>query len=462
MSPGTVGRKASHQRADLRLRSRRSKPHNAIALAAILALCSPTRAFSNDLDLRGVDGLNTATVASRDRLRVWDNAQIYGALPVPNMDRTFLQPDGLRMGNYLVFPSVGAAVTYDDNIFAIDSDRRSDVRTDVNAGVQFKSQLPRHVLDFSLDGKLVSFAENEDQNYANYRAKIDGALHFDHAHTISFNMSSLLAHEERDDPLFTLTARDPIAVFEHRAAIGITRDVGRLYGTLSASADRKDYSDAAAFDGTPIDQDQRDTDTYATQLKLGYRISPGFEVIGKVRGQKIDNRSDASLDRDSLGFEAVAGVAFEANPLLRWQLVGGYGVRDYRDDALADLAISLVNAEVQWLPTQRLTILATVYRQIDDALDIASTGLLQTGVRARADYELRHDLVLSGVLEMREDDFRGTGRQDDVYVARIGLDYFYTKNALFTFGYEHQVRDSSDDSLDMHRNRFMVGAKIRF
>jgi hypothetical protein len=40
--------------------------------------------------------------------------------------------------------------------------------------------------------------------------------------------------------------------------------------------------------------------------------------------------------------------------------------------------------------------------------------------------------------------------------------YYFTKNWLFTFGYEHQVRDSTDDTLDMHRNRFMIGAKLRF
>lgn len=63
---------------------------------------------------------------------------------------------------------------------------------------------------------------------------------------------------------------------------------------------------------------------------------------------------------------------------------------------------------------------------------------------------------------MRNDNYLGTSRQDDLFLARAGLDYYFTKNWLFTFGYEHQVRDSTDDSLDMHRNRFMVGAKLRF
>ena len=113
-------------------------------------------------------------------------------------------------------------------------------------------------------------------------------------------------------------------------------------------------------------------------------------------------------------------------------------------------------------PTDRLTIYGTLNRQIEEALDLNSSAVVQSSVKVRADYEIYHNLVLSGALELRNDDFKGTNRQDDVYAAHLGLDYYFTKNWLFTFGYDHQVRDSSDDTLDMNRNRFMIGAKLRF
>ncbi len=137
-------------------------------------------------------------------------------------------------------------------------------------------------------------------------------------------------------------------------------------------------------------------------------------------------------------------------------------MRDYKSAMLDDIKTSLLQADVQWLPTQRLTIYGALSRQIEDALDLSSEGVVQSGAKLRADYEIYHNLVLSGALEYRTDDFLGTTRQDEVYLARVGLDYYFTKNWLFTLGYEHQVRDSSDDSLDMYRNRFMVGAKLRF
>lgn len=420
-----------------------------------------TGARALDLDIKGIDGLNTETVANRERLKVWDNAERYGANPVSNMERRDLTPDGIRMGNYMVIPNLGTALVFDDNIFGIDTDRRSDWRTEITPSLQLKSQLPRHVLDLSLDGKIVTYFENEDQNYENYRAKVDTALHYDHAHTLSLSLSTLLKHEERDDPIASYTAAGPISVFEHRAATGITRDVGRLYGTLATSVERRDYVDTTSIYGEPLDQDPRDTDTYSAGTKIGYRFSPGFEFVTKVRLLKSDNRGDDEGDRDSWGYEAVAGLVFETNPLLKWRILGGYGIRDYRDDALEDINTNLLQADVQWLPTQRLTIYGTLSRHIEEALDLSSSGLVETSAKVRADYELYHNLVLSGALEYRHDEFIDV-RTDDIVSARVGLDYYFSKNWLFTFGYEHQIRDSTDDSLDMHRNRFMVGAKLRF
>ncbi len=414
------------------------------------------------LDLDGTDGLNTETVANRDRLRVWDNIKKYGAETVGSRDRQYVQPEGLRAGQYLVFPSVGALVIFDDNVLAHDIEKRSDIRTELTPAVQARSQFSRHVLDMSLDGKIVNYRENTDQDYNNVRARIDGALHFDHANTMAVDLLSALEHEERDDPSYPLIAKGPIEIFHNRATTGITHDVSRFYGTISATAESWNYTNAEAVGGTILNEEARDTQIYSSQLKAGYRISPGFELITKFRALRAENRGDAKIDRDAWGFEALAGLAFESNPLLRWRILGGYGTRDFDQANLADLKTYLVQAEVQWLPTQRLTIYGTVAREILDTTDIASSAGVQSKIRLRAEYDVYHDVVLTGGVEFRRDDFGGIDRTDDTFIARVGVDYYLSKNWLFTFGYEHQVRDSTSDSQDMHRNRFMLGAKLRF
>ena len=89
----------------IRLARRLRLAVSALALAVIIDL---PRAFALDLD--GVDGLITETVASRDRQRVWDNSKRYGAESIDERDRTFAKPEGIRAGNARLVGTDGAAI----------------------------------------------------------------------------------------------------------------------------------------------------------------------------------------------------------------------------------------------------------------------------------------------------------------------------------------------------------------
>lgn len=429
-------------------------------VAALMVAGVPAPTSALDLDSDG--GLITETVAGRERLGVYDQAKKFGAERVSERDRAHLMPEGFRAGNYIVLPSIGAAVVYDDNIFGTDLDRHADIRSEITPGIRFQSQLPRHVLDLSVGGKIVNYRENPEQDYASVQAKLDGALHFDHAHTLSISTLSALEHEERSDALLPTTAGEPVAIVHNRAAIGITRDVGRLYGTLSASFDRWDFNDATTSSSARLEQDQRDLDLMAAQVKFGYRISPGYELVGKVRALQQWNRGNTLTDYDGIGYEAMAGVAFETNPLVRWRLLGGYGIRDYELATIKDVATSLLEGQVQWLATQRMTLYGTATRAVEDRVGTDVGGRIESRLHGKLEYEIQNNLLLTVDGELRDSDFIGVTRRDRGWSARVGLDYYHTKNWLFTFGYEHQVRDSTEDAFDVTRNRFSVGAKFRY
>src|SRR4051794_39545028 len=83
-------------------------------LAAVL-LCAACATQASALDL-GRDGLERdETFAYGQSLKRWDNVKMYGGERVIDRDRTMYQPDGIRTGNYLIFPSLGTRVIFDDN-----------------------------------------------------------------------------------------------------------------------------------------------------------------------------------------------------------------------------------------------------------------------------------------------------------------------------------------------------------
>lgn len=448
--------------ADIKPAAPRRQGRVLVGIATACAICDWLAPAAAALDLDGTDGLITETIASQERNKDYDDAKTYGAEPVRDRDRSYAMPDGLHAGNYTVFPSVGATVVYDDNIFRSDANKVSDWRSELTPAIKFQSQLPRHVLDLSLDGKIVNYLDNTSQDYANVRAKLDGALHFDHAHTLSASFLSALEHEERGEISSPLTAAEPIEVFHNRASVGVTRDVGRLYGTLMATFERWDYADVRALNGDRLDQDFRDTSQFSAALRFGYRFSPGYEFIGKVRALRELNRGNDLFDRDATGYEAMVGLAFETSPLLRWRLLGGYGFRDFNQHDIEDVATGILEAQVEWLPTQYLTVTAAATRQIIAADAVEDAGRIETRLVGRIDYEVWHNVVMNFGLEYVDAEFVGDARRDQTFAARVGVDYHMNKNWLLSLGYQYAVRRSTEDAFDMTRNRFMVGAKLRF
>lgn len=325
-----------------------------------------------------------------------------------------------------------------------------------------QSQLPRHVLDFNVGTKLVSYLDHTDQNYANANATLRGALHIDHANTLAVTILSDLSHEERHEITASRSAAEPVPIWRNRASIGLTHDAGKLYGTLSLTAEHLDFLDVEAIDGTLLNQDIRDQTTYSAQLRAGYRFSPGYEIIGKVRALRNTNNGNAKDNHDANGYEALAGVSWETNPLLKWDLLGGLGWRDYDRADLSTLQTHLLEGHVRWLPTQRLSLYGTAKYLIDDEIGADDGGRLLHEGDVRAEYEIYHDLVATAGAGIQQVEFLGTPRVDTVFSVNAGLQYFYTKNTLFTVDYTYDDRQSNEEGFDIQRNVFRIGGRLRF
>lgn len=439
----------------------------AILMVIVVLFAATPRALAQVNLLQGnasdpYNELDTETIASRELGRDYYIQKQNGASTVSDQSRDFASPDGVRAGMFFMYPSVNITSTFDDNIFRSARSPESDLRTVVAPGVRVKSNLPRHALDMSLSGRIVTFLENSDQNYEDYTARLSGALHFDHAHTISASLISRLAHEERGDLTAPLAAAEPVPVYHNRASFGITRDVGRLYGTLSGHVERFDFKDVTASDGSHLDQDYRDTDTYGVQLKTGYRISPGFEVLGAVSAKRIQNSGQGIWDFDGNNFDIRGGVGFEVGPLLNFEVLAGVGQRDYDDPNKETLTTSVFGGQVEWLPTRRMTVRGKASRYIADSPDADGGTYITSHVGIEADYEIYHNIIAHGGLGFASSEFTYSDREDDTFSASLGIEYLMSKNVHLSAGYQYLQNDSTLADRDTTNNRFTVGAKIQF
>jgi hypothetical protein len=430
-----------------------------VACLASFALATPT--FALDL---GDDGLGReGTIAYGQGLRNWDTIKRYGAETVAGRDLGPYMPDGIRAGSYRLHPTLGTTVVFDDNIYVTPRNRTSDVRFEIVPVVRAKSDLPRHILDFAVGAKQTEYVKHSELNTTDFQFNMDGALHFDNAHTLALSVLSALEHEDRAAPDAPRNAVEKTAVFHNRAVIGLKRDAGRLYASFGTTVERWEFQDVKARDGSTIDQQGRDTQIVSAQAMLGYRFSPGFEIQGKLRALRQSNFGSTALDLSANGYEAIAGLSAEVSPLLRWRLLGGYGVRDYDSAALRTAGNALVEGEVQWLVTQLMTVYATARRAYAEGIyGDGAGGRVDNSIGARVEYEALRNLVFTLGGEYRESEFLSQSRQDKVLMGRVGVDYYHTKNWLFSLGYEHQVQRSNSEDDNVTRNRVWLTTKLRF
>lgn len=426
----------------------------AIALAPI----SPALA----IDLGNDHTLVTETVASRDRLRAYDNIKTFGAERVADQDHIFGQPFGIRFGDFFAYPMLDSLAMYDDNLYASKSDRVSDMRFELSPMLRIQSKLPRHTISVVAGARSVSFLENSDQDYVNLSGQISGGLDIDSGHVLSASASSSIEHEERGDITAPQSAAAPVEFYKNSVSVGITHDIGRLYGTLSASYTNLDYTSVEANDGSLLNQDQRDQNIYSAQLRTGYRISPGYEVITRVKMVRRQNDKIPDLSRDSTGYEAAAGLNMESDPLLRWQLIGGYGIRDFDRSDIESVRSFLLEGRVEWLPTEKMTVYGTVSHKIDDSLGDTDAGRIETTIKASFDYEIYHNLVGHAGLRYTKAQLIGSDRVDTTYEATTGLDYFLSEHWLLGLDYRYQIRDSTTPENSMDRSQIMASVKYRY
>ncbi|MGA7115682.1 MAG: outer membrane beta-barrel protein [Hyphomicrobium sp.] len=454
--------KPSSTSADHRRPRRDAQAFACAAAAAAFSAAPFSGALAIDVDYNA--DLITDTIASQEIRKDWMEARKYGAQTVAEADRGFAAPEGIRMGNFFIYPSITETIAYDSNIYGLADDPIADWRFITAPTLTIQSQLPRHYFDMTVFGRFMNFAENTDQNYANFGGAARGAVHIDHAHTFSVSAVAKRDHEERSAITASLAAAEPVPVDQFRASVGLTRDVGRLYGTVSATAEKLDYHSVPAIGGGTLSQAYRDQELYAAQLRAGYRISPGFDFVANLRGIKQFNEPEAPGlgNRNSEGYEISAGLAFETDPLVRWRLLGGYGMRDYERSDLGTVSTSLLEAQVTWLATDRLTLSATASRNIADDFGAEDSGRIETSAIASADYEIRHDLFATANVGFANVDFIGSTREDEVFEAGASLRYHYTKNMLFTLGYTYETRDSNDPSFDFDRSIVRVGGTLKF
>ena len=369
---------------------------------------------------------------------------------------------GIRLGSFVLRPSLEVTETYDSNVFATNTDPRDDVVTNINPNVSLTSDWANHELRFEADLDQSLYARHDDENATDWRTAVSGRLDVLRNTSLRGSLAYATLSEERGATDAVGNAAEPTVFTEAVASIGLRQTFNRLSGDISASYTELDFDDTPLIGGGVSDNDDRDRSLLEVAVEIGYELVADTVVFlrGTYNTRDYDQTPPTvALNRDSDGYQIVAGSRFELGSLARGEVFAGYQEQSFDDPVFAPASGIAYGASVDWFVTP----LTTLRFSADSSIEDTSSGSASSFERMQAgigiDHEFMRNLVASADIAYAEENFQGSNRKDEIYVYDLGINYLIDRHfSVGAFvGYEERDSNLVGDSF----SRETIGVRIR-
>ncbi|MFZ5790034.1 MAG: outer membrane beta-barrel protein [Pseudomonadota bacterium] len=378
--------------------------------------------------------------------------------------RPEVEPLGIHVGSFFTYPSVTITEFYNDNVFATSSNKKGDFITEISPDLQVKSDWNNHALNFDVGAASGFYADNTDEDYTDYHALADGRLDITRDHQLTAGLGYRHEHLDRTSPDNIQSAKEPVTYDLYTAALGNRNQFGRFTVEINGELDRYDYSDVQAVGGGTIDYDQLDRIATTGSAKVSYEIVPDYHAYLRTtyNNQRYDGIVPTTgLDKDSQGYEAVAGMAIDLGGITRADVFAGYQQQFYEDSSLGTIEGPSGGASLTWNVTGITTVNASLTRTLAQTIVPGAAGYYSTDAKLSVDHELLRNLLLNVFGEYDNRDYQGINRTDEVWSAGAGAQYLMNRYVWLTGNYRFDQRNSDAGGQDYNRNVFLVGIKLQ-
>lgn len=384
---------------------------------------------------------------------------------VADRERPDYDPIGIRAGGFIVYPSVTGSVAYTDNLFKQDTNEQDDVIFAVTPAVSVESQWSRHALNLAADLTTKAHDENDSDDVTDYSFGADGRLDVTRDSFAAAAVGYRVYHEDRGSPDLPAQAAEPTEIEEFGADVSYIHRFNRLSLRPAFSYRDLDFDDAGLIGGGQINNDDRDRDIKEYSLRVGYDVSPAFQVFAEGRYNEIeyDNPDDVlgggTAFRDSDGYDALVGTSFDLGALARGELAVGYTEQDYDSNLLQTVDGFVYEGSVEWFVTELTTINVGGARTVEETTLAGSAGYLATSAAVGVDHELRRNILVGADVFYANSDYEGITREDDVYGAGVDGTYLLNRNFRLTLEYDFETRESDAANSDYDQNTVMLSLR---
>jgi len=351
----------------------------------------------------------------------------YGTSPgvtVASRLRPENQPAGIRAGSFVLHPMLEAAAGYDSAPFGASS--TGSWLFDTHPSLLVGSDWSRDALGAFVSVDDRRYLATPAQDRTDYTISLGGSLDVARSR-LTLSAAHLLQHQDRSEIGALLTDR-PVAyrLDDARAAFAIP--AGRWTITPSLQVSAWHFGDAT-LDGAPLNQTYRDRTLVEGSLTLDYALAPRRDLLLEARGlgQHYLHAQPNQPQRDSTGFQLLAGFADDDGGMWRYRVLAGVESRSFAASAYQTHTAAIGEAELAWNPSGLTTVTATLTRSMEDAAQEGVAGFTYTAAKLAIDHEYRRDVLLHGSATVQRADFLPNGGYQTGYGAGAGVTWLVNR-----------------------------------
>ncbi len=374
---------------------------------------------------------------------------------------------GVRIGNFILYPSIETATAFSDNIYASDTDPKNDLVYTATPSISASSDFVRHRISFNASTQKAWYQKYSSENYTDYRLSTNGQVDLFGQTAVPFSLSYNRGHYERGTGEENL-ATTPTVFDLYTASTGLNHNGARV--ALKALVSVRDYTFEKIDDvfGNKVNDDRNRTET-ETYASIG--LPEDFWVAPFVYTKFLDVSYDRAIDRngfnrDSRGTEIGAGAVLNISDLTTASFYGGHISRRYDDSRFSDISDIAYGANIVWSPSTLATFTLSGHRDVQESILSGASGLVRSNVILSMRYELFPNLFLDPSLEYSQSEYEGIERDLSRYGAGIGAQYKMNPNLWLSAKYKHTNQDESGAPVgfsdDYKSNELQLSLKLQF
>lgn len=374
------------------------------------------------------------------------------------------QPKGIEAGSFLFFPKIEVDGLYNSNVFAEETNKKSDTILRISPDFQFRSRFTRHELNIAAKAERYIYDTYSSDDRTDLSTNVDGRLDIDRSWEATLNLDAFKRAEDRGSP-DAAAGLKPTSTYGMTANAGTRKEQGRFVFAANGKVSRRTFDNVETSTNTVVNNHDRDRWEYVGQVRGEYAVYDVISVVGvaELNQRDYDDRlDDNGFARSSNGFRLETGVSIDISQLVKGDITAGYFEQDYDDARLKSPSGLGFRARLNWTPSRMTVVVPSLEREVDETISQNVSSLVRTSGGVLIRHELQRNIVLTASGNIRHEKYEGTSERAWNYDARLRGTYAFTPE-FFTAG-EVAYRDRNstrvNSSYEQWTIMLRVGARI--